>query len=149
MSDAVINTIADAVVQELNENLGGWGLTQVVARRKTQPRFDVSELEKPKVTVAPSGTQWKRITRGKKGADRTIEVGIQQHTKGSDAKENLLLRVADLVGDHFYSARLKYLPAATCSEVTAQQGFLATNNNEFDVFTIVLSLKVEWEGSPT
>ena len=135
---AMILTIADAVVAELNGHTFSLPFT---ATRTYVPRFDLADMATLRVTVVPKGLEITSGSRGKDQHDYRVDVGVQQKFSEGDAAElDPLMGLVEEIADHFRNLVLDTDPEAACVKVENGPIYAQEHMREGRLFTSVLTL---------
>src|SRR5262249_23566810 len=95
---AVILDIADAVVAQLNGTPFSQPLT---AERHYQPKFELSEMTDPKVSVVPRSLSSKALDRNRDSFEYLIDIAVQKKTDMTQASLGALMSLVEEIADHF------------------------------------------------
>lgn len=135
MSESVLNAVADAVVESLNQ--ATFSLSFAAARHY-QPKFELKEMNELHVSVVPRGIVEKRISRSLTAFDCGIDIGVQQRVGTEKAQLDALSNLVTEIRDHVRDVKLPEYPRSPVIELMIDPVFAPEHLDELRQFTSVV-----------
>jgi hypothetical protein len=138
---AMILTIADAVVAELNAASAGTFDPAFTAVRRVLPEFDLSDLAELKVSVVPKAVEINGSTRSVGQFDCQIDIGVQKKLgKDLDAEVMALCGLMDAIAGYLRRRPLSAAPHAAWVRTQNDPVYAPQHLAEQRTFTSVLTV---------
>lgn len=122
---AILTQIADAVKDELNNKLAGWGHSGITATRKNTAKFTLETCSTLQVTVLPIVSPVVILDRNQLRWDCVVDVDIRKQTGDDTDTEDEMVELAEYIAAHFLqtyrSTNFKAMTAEPSVTVPSEQ----------------------------
>jgi hypothetical protein len=123
---SILTLVADAVKDELNAQLVGWGFPGITATRKNTAKFTLETCATLQVTVLPIVAPVVILDRTKLRWDSVVDVDIRKLTSDTDTDEqDDMVELAESIASHFLQsfahANFKIMTAEPSVTVPSEQ----------------------------